>query len=164
MRAAMVGIRLMHVHSFYHVSSPATKRELGRYAQWSTEFLAQNNHVEPVLGKLTSEGSPDLMIVFRPAKQKPSVARVIFKDTGDLPAGLLQTAMYGVAIGMVYAEPQFRLLLDTTIRPLYDAKGMIRVAFPKIETEPAKDVTGIIVTVQVEPGAGYKLGKVSIQV
>jgi len=142
---------------------PATKRELDRYAQWITEFLAQNNHVEPVLGKLTSEGSPDLMIVFRPAKQKPSVARVIFKDTGDLPAGLLQTAMYGVAIGVVYAEPQFRLLLDTTIRPLYDAKGMIRVAFPKIETEPAKDVTGIVVTVQVEPGAVYKLGKVAIQ-
>jgi hypothetical protein len=142
---------------------PATKRELERYAQWITEFLAQNNHVEPVLGKLTSEGSPDLMIVFRPAKQKPSVARVIFKDTGDLPAGLLQTAMYGVAIGVVYAEPQFRLLLDTTIRPLYDAKGMIRVAFPKIETEPAKDVTGIVVTVQVEPGPVYKLGKVAIQ-
>src|SRR6266481_3277873 len=142
---------------------PATKRELDRYAQWITEFLAQNNHVEPVLGKLTSEGSPDLMIVFRPAKQKPSVARVIFKDTGDLPAGLLQTAIYGVAIGVVYSEPQFRLLLDTTIRPLYDAKGMIRVAFPKIETEPAKDVTGIVVTVQVEPGAVYKLGKLAIQ-
>jgi outer membrane protein insertion porin family len=142
---------------------PATKRELDRYAQWITEFLAQNNHPEPVLGKLTNEGSPDLMILFRPAKQKPSVARVIFKDTGDLPAGLLQTAMYGVAIGMVYGEPQFRLLLDTTIRPLYDAKGMIRVAFPKIETEPAKDVTGIVVTVHVEPGPVYKLGKVTIQ-
>ena len=137
---------------------PATKRELDRYAQWITEFVAQ-----PVIGKLTNEGSPDLMILFRPAKQKPSVARVIFKDTGDLPAGVLQTAMFGVAVGMVYGEPQFRLLLDTTIRPLYDAKGMIRVAFPKIETETAKDVTGIVVTVQVEPGPVYKLGKVTIQ-
>jgi outer membrane protein insertion porin family len=137
---------------------PATKRELDRYAQWITEFVTQ-----PVIGKLTNEGSPDLMILFRPAKQKPSVARVIFKDTGDLPAGLLQTAMYGVAIGMVYGEPQFRLLLDTTIRPLYDAKGMIRVAFPKIETEPAKDVTGLVVTVQVTPGPVYNLGKVAIQ-
>jgi len=137
---------------------PATKRELDRYAQWITEFVAQ-----PVIGKLTNEGSPDLMILFRPAKPKPSVARVIFKDTGDLPSGLLQTAMYGVAIGMVYGEPQFRLLLDTTIRPLYDAKGMIRVSFPKIETEPAKDVTGIVVTVQVEQGPVYKLGKVAIQ-
>src|SRR5260370_8917642 len=142
---------------------PATKRELDRYAQWITEYLAQNNHVEAVLGNLPSEGSPDLMIVFRPAKQKPSVARVIFKDTGDLPSGSLQTSMYGVAIGVVYGEPQFRLLLDTTIRPLYDAKGMIRVAFPKIETEPAQDVTGILVTVQVEPGPVYKLGKVTIQ-
>ena len=142
---------------------PATKRELDRYAQWINELLAQSNHPEPVLGKLTNEGSPDLMIVFRPAKQKPSVARVIFKDTGDLPSGLLQTAMYGVAIGMVYGEPQFRLLLDTTIRPLYDTKGMIRVKFPKIELEPAKDVTGLVVTVGVEQGPVYKLGKVTIQ-
>jgi len=137
---------------------PATKRELDRYAQWITEFVTQ-----PVIAKLTNEGSPDLMILFRPAKPKPSVARVIFKDTGDLPSGLLQTAMYGVAIGVVYGEPQFRLLLDTTIRPLYDAKGMIRVSFPKIETELAKDVTGIVVTVQVEPGPVYNLGKVAIQ-
>jgi len=142
---------------------PATKRELDRYAQWITEFLVKNNHPEPVLGKLTNEGSPDLMIVFRPAKQKPSVARVIFKDTGDVPSGVLQTAMFGVAVGMVYGEPQFRLLLDTTARPLYEAKGMIRVAFPKIEIEPAKDVTGIVVTVGVEPGPVYKLGKVAIQ-
>jgi outer membrane protein insertion porin family len=142
---------------------PATKRELDRYAQWITEFLAQNNYREPVLGKLTNEGSPDLMIVFRPAKQKPSVARVIFKDTGDIPAGVLQTAMFGVAVGLVYGEPQFRLLLDSTIRPLYDAKGLIRVAFPKIELEPAKDVTGIIVTVTVVPGPVYQLGKVAIQ-
>jgi outer membrane protein assembly factor BamA len=137
---------------------PATKRELDRYAQWITEFVAQ-----PVIGKLTNEGSPDLMILFRPAKPKPSVARVIFKNTGDLPAGVLQTAMFGVAVGMVYGEPQFRLLLDTTIRPLYNAKGMIRVSFPKVETEAAKDVTGIVVTVQVEPGPVYKLGKVIIQ-
>jgi outer membrane protein insertion porin family len=142
---------------------PATKRELDRYAQWINELLVQNNHPEPVLGKLSNEGSPDLTIVFRPAKQKPSVARVIFKNTGDLPSGLLQTAMYGVAVGMVYGEPQFRLLLETTIRPLYDAKGMIRVKFPKIELEPAKDVTGLVVTVSVEQGPVYKLGKVTIQ-
>lgn len=37
---------------------------------------------------------------------------------------------------------------------------MIRVSFPKIETAPAKDVDGIEVTVDVNPGPVYKLGKV----
>jgi outer membrane protein insertion porin family len=59
-----------------------------------------------------------------------------------------------------YAEPRFRLLLDTTIRPLYEARGLIRVSFPKVETEPAKDVDGVSVTVQVEPGPAYKLDRV----
>src|SRR5260370_6462881 len=139
---------------------PATKRELDRYAQWISEFLLKRNYREPVTGKVTAEGSPDLTIVFRPSKPRPSVARVKFTDTGELPAETLQTAMYGVAIGVVYAQPQFRVLLDTTIRPLYEALGMIRVAFPKIETEPAKDVDGVEVTVQVAPGPVYKLGKV----
>jgi outer membrane protein assembly factor BamA len=71
--------------------------------------------------------------------------------------------MYGVAIGIPYAEPQYRLLLDTTIRPLYEARGMIRVSFPKIEVEPAKDVDGLVVTTQVEPGPVYKLGKVNFR-
>ncbi len=139
---------------------PATKIELERYAHWISEFLAQQNYREPVIGKTASEGVSDLVIVFRPAKGRPSVARVKFTNTGDISAVTLQTAMYGVAIGVGYTEAQIRLLLDTTIRPLYEARGMIRVAFPKIETTPAKDVDGIEVAVDVNPGPVYKLGKV----
>ena len=39
--------------------------------------------------------------------------------------------------------------------------GLLRVAFPKIETAPAKDVEGVSVTVQVEQGPVYKLDRVS---
>jgi outer membrane protein assembly factor BamA len=139
---------------------PATKVELERYAQWILEFLAQQNYREPVTGKMASEGVSDLVIVFRPTKGRPAVARVKFTDTGEISAIPLQTAMYGVAIGVGYTEAQIRLLLDSTIRPIYEARGMIRVAFPKIETAPAKDVDGIEVTIQVNPGPVYKLGKV----
>jgi outer membrane protein insertion porin family len=69
--------------------------------------------------------------------------------------------MYGVAVGTGYTEPQVRLLLDSSVRPLYEARGMIRVSFPKIEAEPAKDVEGVEVTVDVDPGPVYKLGRVS---
>jgi outer membrane protein assembly factor BamA len=140
---------------------PATKPELDRYVRLVSEFLAARDYHEPIIGKLTSDATADLIVVFRPAKARPNVARVKFTNTGDLPAGLLQTAMYGVAIGIPYIEPQLRLLLDTAIRPIYEAHGMIRVAFPKVETEPSKDVEGVDVTVQVEPGKVYKLAGVS---
>ncbi len=142
---------------------PATKTELDRYTGLIAEFLAARNYHEPLIARVVSENPPELNILLRPAKGRAAVSRTIFTNTGALPTGMLQTAMHGVAVGLPYTEPQYRLLLDTTIRPLYEARGMISVAFPKIETEPAKDVDGIVVTTQVEPGPVYKLGRVGYQ-
>ncbi len=96
---------------------PATKREVDRYVRAISEFLAarQLPRADHRQGR---QRHNDLVVVFRPAKPRPNVTRVTFTNTGDLPSGLLQTAMYGVAIGMPYLEPQFRVLLENTIRPL----------------------------------------------
>src|SRR5579883_31520 len=140
---------------------PATKAMLDRYVAALSEFLAAKNYHEPVAAKPTSDATSDLVIVFRPAKARPNIARVKFTNAGDLPTGMLETAMFGVAVGIPYDEPEFRLLLDSQIRPIFEARGKIRVAFPKITTEPAKDVDGVDVTVQVEPGPVYTLEHVS---
>src|ERR1700722_4175656 len=136
---------------------PATKPVVDRYVAWISELLAGQDYHQPVAGKLSSEGGEDLAVLFRPAKGPPAIAHVTFTGTGDVPAGILQTAMYGVAIGVLYSEAAVRQLLDNTIRPIYEAHGLLRVAFPKIETAPAKDVDGISVTVQVTPGPAYQL-------
>jgi outer membrane protein insertion porin family len=140
---------------------PATKLVVDRYVAWISEFLAGRGYHQPLAGKLSSDGGEDLAVLFRPAKGPGSIAYVTFTGTGELPAGILQTAMYGVAIGVPYSEPRVRQLLDNTIRPFYEAHGLLRVAFPKIETAPAKDVDGISVTVQVTPGPAYKLDRVT---
>ena len=140
---------------------PATKPVVDRYVAWISEFLAGKGYRQPLAGKLSSDGGEDLAVLFRPAKGPPAIAHVIFTGAGDVPAGTLQTAMYGVAIGVLYSEPQVRQLLDSTIRPIYEAHGLLRVAFPKIETAPSKDVDGISVTVQVVPGPAYKLDGVT---
>jgi outer membrane protein assembly factor BamA len=140
---------------------PATKQVVDRYVAWISEFLAGQGYHQPLAGRLSADGGEDLAVLFRPAKGPPAIAHVIFTDTGEVPAGTLQTAMYGVAIGVLFSEPRVRLLLDSTIRPIYEAHGLLRVAFPKIETTPAKDVDGVSVTVQVMPGPAYKLDRVS---
>jgi outer membrane protein assembly factor BamA len=140
---------------------PATKAVVDRYVAWISDFLAGHDYHQPLAGKLSTDGGEDLAVLFRPAKGPPAIAHVIFTGTGDVPAGTLQTAMYGVAIGVLYSEPRVRQLLDTTIRPIYEAHGLLRVAFPKIEIARAKDVDGISVTVQVVPGPAYKLERVS---
>jgi outer membrane protein assembly factor BamA len=63
---------------------------------------------------------------------------------------------------MPYKEARFRQWLETSIRPLYEARGRIRVSFPEIHTEQAKDVSGLVVTVKVEEGPSYNVGEVRV--
>jgi outer membrane protein assembly factor BamA len=139
---------------------PATKPVVDRYVAWISEYLAAHGDAEAVTGKLSSDAGEELTLLFRPARPRSAVAHVQFTNTGDLPPGMLQTAMYVVAIGVQYSEPKFRQLLENQIRPLYEARGLVRVAFPKIETAPAKDVDGVSVVVTVEQGPVYKLASV----
>jgi outer membrane protein assembly factor BamA len=140
---------------------PATKPVVDRYIAWISEFLAARDYHQPIAGKLSSEGSEDLTLLFRPAKPRDAIAHVQFTNTGDVPVGSLQTAIYQVAIGVQYSEQKFRQLLDNQIRPIYEAHGLLRVSFPHIQTTPAKDVEGISVAVGVEQGPVFQLDRVS---
>ncbi len=140
-----------------------TKEALEHYRQLIAEYLASaKDYHEPIVGRLSSENPPDLVILFRPQTARPSVAQVKASDTGDIPAGVVQSTAYGVAVGTIYSEARFRQVLDSSIRPLYDAVGHIRVSFPSIEAEPDKDVKGVLVKFKVEQGPVYKLGKVQV--
>jgi outer membrane protein insertion porin family len=75
---------------------------------------------------------------------------------------VLQDAVMGVALGLPYTEDRFREVLNNSVRPIYEARGHVRVSFPAIKTEPNKDVTGLNVTVTVDEGETYNLGKVAI--
>jgi outer membrane protein insertion porin family len=139
-------------------SIPATAPVLDRYAR---EIEARVK--EKVAGRVVPAGPEKFAILFRPARPLPAVAQVIFTGNKVVPVKALQDAAGGVAIGLPYTEPRFREVLDASVRPLYEARGRVRVAFPKIAVEPAKDVTGLVVTVVVEEGESYDLGEVRIE-
>ncbi len=141
---------------------PGTKEAVARYKQYLTELLASKNYKEPITGSLTSENPPDLIVLFRPAAPRPAISLVKFTGVAAVPVAVLQNAMNDVARGTPYNETTFRLLLDNSARPLYEAKGRMRVAFPKIATEPDPKVKGVIVTVAVDEGPVYKLGAVRV--
>jgi outer membrane protein assembly factor BamA len=79
-----------------------------------------------------------------------------------LPQGVLREAVHGTVIGSPYTESGFRELLNNSVRPVYEQRGRVRVAFPEIRTEPASDVEGVNVFVKVDEGQSYELGKVAI--
>ncbi len=142
---------------------PAGEPTLARYAKALEHLLASKGRKEQVAGKLMAEGAEPLHVVFRPAAPLPAVAEVRFTNNQVLPADALQRAISGVAVGALYTEKRFRLLLETSVRPLYEARGRVRVSFPEIRTEPAKDVKGLAVIVRVDEGASYDLGKVQVE-
>jgi outer membrane protein assembly factor BamA len=139
---------------------PATKEVLDRYRRLIQDYLDSKNESEKVLGKLTPIGIDDFAVVFRSAKLLPTIALVKFTGNQVIPTTTLQNKTSEVAIGFPYTEGGFRMLLENAIRPLYDARGRVRVTFPKITTELARDVNGLVVTVTVDEGPEFKLGDV----
>jgi outer membrane protein assembly factor BamA len=102
------------------------------------------------------------VVVFRPARPQARVAQISFEGNQVIPSSALQHAISDVAVGSAYSENRMRQLLDNAIRPLYEARGRLRVSFPKVVAEPAKDVQGVAVTVTVDEGTTYDLGSVKI--
>ncbi len=142
---------------------PATEPVLKRYAKAIESHLASAGKKEAVAGRLIADGPDRLVVLFRPAAAPPVIAYVKFAGCAVLPVSTLQNAMAGVAVGVPYSEARVRQLLDSAIRPIYEGRGRLRVAFPKIAAAPAPDVKGLVVTVVVEEGASYNLGEVRVE-
>jgi outer membrane protein assembly factor BamA len=145
---------------------PASKLVMDRYASWLQEFLAakaaEPGKAPKVAGEVAQLAPGDLAVIFRPAGPRPVVARVFFEGNQVVPQNLLQEAIWPVGVGTPWSEANFRVLLDSSVRPLYEARGRIRVSFPKLREEPVPDVQGLKVTVTVDEGEVYSLGQVEI--
>ena len=141
----------------------ATQPVLERYARWVQEFLASKGVTEKIAGSVASDEPGELAVVFRPERSLPAVAQVTFEGNQVLPESALREAVAPSAIGMPYTEQRFREMLNVAIRPLYEARGRVRVHFPEIRTEPAVDVQGLQVLVTVDEGESYNLGKVAVE-
>jgi outer membrane protein assembly factor BamA len=144
----------------YAVKAPATEQMIQRYARHIEDLLAKEGKPAKVRGRLAPEAG-DLAIVFLPA-DLPAVAEVEFRGNRLIDSQTLQRAVAGAAVGALYTERRFRQILDSSIRPLYEARGRVRVRFPKLETARTKAVDALAVTVEVDEGPVYTLGKVDV--
>lgn len=147
---------------FSTANLPPTKPVLDRYVSWLQEYLSSKGSAEKLAARVNAVGPEKFEIVFRPARNLPSVAQVTFEGNKALSQQDLREAISAVAVGAFYTEEHFRELLNTQVRPRYDAIGRVRVAFPKVRAEPAQDVQGLHIFVTVDEGESYQLSKVAI--
>jgi outer membrane protein assembly factor BamA len=138
---------------------PARTDVLERYNRALTGFF--EGKVE-VVGRLSYAQPGEPTILFRPAGDRPRVSQIHFTGYDAIPAKQLFTKFSDAAVGTEYSEASIRRLLDSAIVPIYEAKGRLRVAFPKITVEPTREpeVVGVAVTVAIDEGAVYNLGAV----
>ena len=147
---------------FFGAKIAATEGILKRDSAAIEEYLAGKGKAEKITGKVVADSVDQFAIVFRPASGPPKVAEVRFEGNSEIPTSTLLNNFAGVAYGSVYSEAGFRQLLDNGIRPFYDARGLIRVAFPSITVTKAEGVEGLVVTIKIEEGESYQLGEVRI--
>ncbi|SPE36555.1 Surface antigen variable number repeat protein [Candidatus Sulfopaludibacter sp. SbA3] len=165
-----LGVAAKEIEDFLHQQDPlfntarlpATKPVLDHYVRLVEDFLASKEAPQKVKAEVMNDAPDQYFIVFRPAKALPAVARVTFEGNKVITQTVLQDAIWASAVGLPYTEKALRNLLDTGIRPLYEARGRIRVAFPSVTTEPVSDVEGIKVHVTVDEGEVYSLAKVAL--
>lgn len=144
---------------FFGPRIPATEAIVNRYARVIEDHLAGK---DKVVGKLAPDEAGQVAVVFRSARPLPAISRVRFTDNEVLPSSALENAINAVAVGLPYSEKQFRKLLDANVRPLYEARGRVRVSFPEIQQENDPAVAGVVLTVKVVEGPSYSLGEFSV--
>lgn len=152
---------------FSMANFPATRATLDRDGAWVEQFLTARGIREKgapvkVFATVDNIGRGKLAALFRPAKSLPAVARISFEGNQIVPGSVLRTAIAQAGIGSPYTERHFREILDATVRPVYEARGRMRVSFPTIRTAEDQDVTGIHVIVGVNEGEVYTLSGVSV--
>lgn len=141
---------------------PATEPALDHYCKMLQALAARKGTPVPVVAKIEPEGKDRLTIVFRPNTPRPAIADVRFTGNKKIDTRLLRQAITPIAIGAPWYEPRFREYLVNQITPLYESRGLLRVSYPKITTEPSTTVRGLVVNVEIAEGEEYSLSKVEV--
>ena len=102
----------------------------------------------------TNLNAHETTFVFRPANA-PSIP-VKFEGAQAIDAATLEKKLAPIAQGKPFTEYDVNHLLDLNIRPLYEETGRLNVKFSNIKAE------GGAVTVHVDEGKIYKLGRVKV--
>jgi outer membrane protein insertion porin family len=137
---------------------PGTPQVLNRYTAAIGKFFEGKIEAK---AELTAD-SGALEIVFRPAGERARIAEVNLTGNKVMLTAPLVQKLSLVAVGIPYSEPLLRRVLDSAIRPMYEERGLIRMAFLDITAKKAESNDGVAVTVAVNEGPEYKLGTVAL--
>jgi outer membrane protein assembly factor BamA len=141
---------------------PMTEIYTKRMSDLAEAMLKEKGVTETVISKFEAGMKGGLVAVIQPSTPAPKISQVLFVGARAVPPQELQRAISEIAVGTPWSEELFRTFLENAVRAVYDSQGRLRAKFPSIATEPSKTSKGVVVTVTVDEGPIYKLGKLAI--
>ena len=142
---------------------PMTEIYVKRMSDLAEAMLKEKGVTETVIAKFEAGMKEGIVAVIQPKTPPPNISQVLFVGARAVPPQELQRAILEIAVGTPWSEDLFRIFLENAVRAVYDAQGRLRAQFPTITTEPSKTSKGVVVTVTVDEGPVYKLGKLVIE-
>jgi outer membrane protein assembly factor BamA len=149
-------------NSLINSEMPANSRAEAYYRTAIESALKLRGQPQAVVSRSEGAlGGRGIVTVFRPANL-PRISEVQFAGNQAISAKTLHDALDRVTVGEEFTERSFSQRVELNLRPLYEDKALLAVRFgtPSMATNPAGEVA---VTVAVEEGPPWKLGKVTIQ-
>jgi outer membrane protein assembly factor BamA len=153
---------LRRQETLFDEAIPAVPRVMNRYSVALANFLKAKDPAIQVIGEINSDLPGEPMILFRQLGERRVVSEVNFEGYKAFEIQDLWRFVNQSAIGTRFSEVLFRRVLDGTVRPPYEDRGYLRVAFPKITTERSTKNEGLNVTVTIDEGSVYRLGIVTL--
>lgn len=142
---------------------PMTEIYTKRMVAVAEAMLKEKGVNETVVSKFEAGMNDGIIAIIQPKTPPPNISQVNFVGARAVPPQELQRAILEIAVGTPWNEQLFRIFLENAIRAVYDSQGRLRAKFPSITTEPSKTNKGVVVTVTVDEGPVFKLGKLEIK-
>jgi len=131
------------------------------YQQALEDLLAKSGNPQPLIAKREADlGKGGIVVVFRPANL-PKLRQIAFEGNHAFDAATLERAIHIVAVGQDYSDREFRVVVESNLTPMYEEKGYLKVAFPKIVAVPlSKDA--VLAAVTIQEGQVWKMGDIQL--
>ena len=146
--------------TLYSDRIPGTQGVMRRYAAAIQEFVNRTDPKLKVKGVISNDDPKQLVALFRSSAPAPVISQVFVTGNQAIDTGTILRAVNATAVGVPLSDMRLKAMLDSSIKPLYAAKGFAAVTFPNVEVEPAKTNTGVIVRVSIKEGPQFKFGAI----
>ena len=142
---------------------PSQQAAVDYYVSELESFLSRQGH--PVHLKVQDEidSSTKLTVAVIQPADRPLVTDLRFEGDTAVSTSTIRERILKLVGGSAFSERQFRRILDLNVRPMFEERGLLAVAFPEVRATPGSGDREALVTTTIDQGRVWRLGRVTLE-